>query len=171
MEYNTDSPYNNKLVTKGSTGTIQEESNSENYVNTPPLTGNIGGILIPDGSSMSEQTSATFTVSNKSDAIIIETPLSIQDTLLNDSRISPTGNGNPASKPYCTPPTSGNKWCAAVLLGFIFALVSSPAAYYVSSKVTTSLGGISTMEGTGPNFVGLLIHTLVFIIIVRIILW
>ena len=108
---------------------------------------------------------------NQPNIIIVETPLSVQDTLLNDSRITPTGNGNPASKPYCTQPTSGHKWWAAILLGFIFALVSSPAAYYISSKVTTSLGGISTMEGPGPNFVGLLIHTLIFIIIIRIILW
>ena len=64
--------------------------------------------------------------------------LSFQETFLNDSRITPTGNGNLSSKPYCTQPTSGQKWWAAVLLGFIFALISSPAAYYVSSKVTTS---------------------------------
>lgn len=97
--------------------------------------------------------------------------LSFQETFLNDSRITPTGNGNLSSKPYCTQPTSGQKWWAAVLLGFIFALISSPAAYYVSTKVTTSLGGISTMEGPGPNFVGLLMHTIIFIIIIRIILW
>ena len=102
---------------------------------------------------------------------ILQNPLTTQETLLNDSRITPTGNGNPSSKPYCTQPTSAHKWWAAVLLGFIFALVSSPAAYYASSKITTSLGGITTMQGPGPNFVGLLIHTLIFIIIVRIILW
>lgn len=97
--------------------------------------------------------------------------LNIQESLLNDSRITPSGNGNATSKPYCTQPTSGQKWWAAVLLGFVFALISSPAAYYVTSQVTTSLGGISLIDGKGPNFVGLLIHTLIFIIIVRIILW
>ena len=97
--------------------------------------------------------------------------LTIQESILNDSRITPSGNGNLASKPYCVQPTSGQKWWAAVLLGFVFALISSPAAYYITSKVTTSLGGITLMEGPGPNFVGLLIHTLIFIIIVRIILW
>lgn len=111
-----------------------------------------------------------------------QSPLNVTDSLLNDSRITPTGNGNPNNKPYCTQPTSGQKWWAAVLLGFVFALISSPAAYYVTSKVTTSLGGITLMDGTGPidpmgvpgfkpNFVGLLIHTLIFIIIIRIILW
>lgn len=99
------------------------------------------------------------------------TLLNTQESLLNDSRIAPTGNGNSASKPFCTQPTSGQKWWAAVILGFVFALVSSPAAYYVSSKITTSLGGISTIDGNGPNFVGLLVHTIIFIIIIRVILW
>lgn len=97
--------------------------------------------------------------------------LTFQESILNDSRISPTGNGSLESKPVCTPPTNAHKWWASVLLGFVFALVSSPAAYYISSKVTTSLGGLATTEGPGPNFVGLLIHTLIFILIVRIILW
>lgn len=115
--------------------------------------------------------------------ISTEPTLSIQDTLLNDSRITPTGNGNPMGKPYCTQPTSGQKWWAAVLLGFLFALISSPAAYNITSQVTSSTIGISLMDGPGPNnlsgsqafylpnFVGLLIHTLIFIVIVRIILW
>ena len=106
--------------------------------------------------------------------------ISIQDALLNDSRITPGGNGNPESKPYCTQPTSGQKWWAAVLLGFIFALISSPAAYSVTNKISTSTIGVSLVETTTsqgvpifylPNFIGLLIHTLIFIIIVRIILW
>jgi hypothetical protein len=97
--------------------------------------------------------------------------LSLQESLLNNSRITPTGNGDPDSKPYCTEPTSGQKWWAAVLLGLIFALISSPAAYYITSTVTTSLGGIPLMYGAGPNFAGLVIHTLIFIVIVRVILW
>jgi len=97
--------------------------------------------------------------------------LNIQESLLNDSRITPAGNGDPNSKPYCTQPTSGQKWWAAVLLGFIFALVSSPVAYQITSKISTSVGGISLIDGNGPKFLGLLIHTIIFIIIIRIILW
>lgn len=98
-------------------------------------------------------------------------PLSHPESILNDSRISPVSNGNPNSRPFCNQPTSGQKWWASVLLGFIFALISSPAAYYVTSKITTSLGGIALADGPGPNFAGLLVHTLIFIVIVRIILW
>src|SRR5690554_5922392 len=94
----------------------------------------------------------------------------IQDELLNDSRISPNSNGNPNQPMSCTPPTSGQKWWASFLLGIIFALVSSPLAYYATSKITTSLGGIPMSDGKGPNFAGLLLHTIIFIIIIRIIL-
>ena len=95
-----------------------------------------------------------------------------QDKILNDSRITPNGNGNPDAPMSCSPPTSGQKWWASVVLGFIFALVSSPAAYYATSTVTTSLGGLSLMQSSiTPSLVGLLIHTLIFILIIRIILW
>jgi len=97
--------------------------------------------------------------------------LNIQESILNDSRITPTGNGNPTSKPFCTQPTSGQKWWAAVILGFIFAIISSPASYYISSKATSTISNIKTIDGNGPTFLGLVIHTIIFILIVRIILW
>ena len=101
----------------------------------------------------------------------------IQDILLNDSRITPTGNGNSMSKPYCTQPTSGQKWWAAVLLGFLFALISSPAAYHITSTLTKNTVGFSLTDNKNfhpvnrQNLPGLLIHTIIFIIIMRIILW
>jgi hypothetical protein len=100
-----------------------------------------------------------------------EEPLTIQESLLNDSRITPSGNGNLSSKPYCTQPTGGQKWWAAVILGFIFALISSYPAYYLTSEITTAVAGVPTINGTGPTFLGLVIHTIVFILIIRIILW
>jgi hypothetical protein len=97
--------------------------------------------------------------------------LSIQESILNDSRITPSGNGSQSDMSLCTQPTSGQKWWAAVILGFIFVLVSSPVAYHITSTVTTSLGGLPLMEGPGPNVAGLLVHTIIFILIVRLILW
>lgn len=92
----------------------------------------------------------------------------IQDALLNDSRITPSGNGNPNSRIYYTQPTSGQKWWAAVLLGFLFALISSPAAYNITSKVILDDKIFAQQK---VNLTGLFIHTIIFIIIVRIILW
>lgn len=97
--------------------------------------------------------------------------LSFQEELLNDSRITPTGNGSPVNKQTSTQPTSGQKWWAAVILGFVFALVSSPTAYHVSSQVSVAAGGSALIEGNGPYLSGLLVQTIIFIIIVRLILW
>ena len=97
--------------------------------------------------------------------------LTMPELLLNNSRITPTGNGNPQSKPFCNEPTSGQKWWAAVLLGFVFAIISSPAAYYITSSVTLALGGIPLTLGPGPTVPGLILHTILYILIVRLILW
>lgn len=91
--------------------------------------------------------------------------ISTSEALLNDSRMSPSGNGNPISKPYLTQPTSGQKLWASIILGFIFALVSSPAAYRITSTIT---GGNNNLD---VNFRSLILHTLIFIVIIRIILW
>jgi hypothetical protein len=97
--------------------------------------------------------------------------LTIQESLLNDSRISSSGNGNESDKPFCTQPTGGQKWWAATLIGFVFAIISSPIAYEVSSYVTQNTVGFKTMYGEGPVLSGLLIHTVIFILIIRLILW
>ncbi len=91
--------------------------------------------------------------------------LPIIDILLNDSQLSNNTEVN------CTAPTSGQKWWTAIILGFIFAFISSPAAYYATSTVSTSLGGMSMVNGPGANFIGLFVHMWLFIFIVRIILW
>jgi len=137
------------------------------------LTDNINGITGTEHSTMNEvnfisESNNGFTNEIENNKI---PSLTTQESLLNDSRFTPTGNGDPTSKPYCTQPTSGQKWWAAVLLGFIFALISSPVAYNITSSVTSAMAGITLMEGPGPNFIGLVIHTIIFIIIIRLILW
>ena len=119
------------------------------------------------------------------------------ESLLVDSRITPTGNGaiaesdisvlpplptlptlpdtsiNPVNpvNPVNSQVTSGQKWWAAVILGFIFFLISSPVAYNITSQITLSTVGTPLMYGTGPTLAGLLFHTLIFVLIVRLILW
>jgi len=93
------------------------------------------------------------------------------EILLNDSRITPTGNGDVNGSTPCVTPSSGQKWWASILLGFIFAIISSPAAYFITSTVTTTLDGLPLMYGPGPSLVGLLIHSIIFALIIRLILW
>lgn len=98
-------------------------------------------------------------------------PLTISEDLLNNSRFSPNGNGNADVVPATTQPTSAQKWWASILFGFIFALLSSPLTYYGTNFFFTHLGGAKTTVGPGPTIMGLMIHTIVFILIIRLILW
>lgn len=94
-----------------------------------------------------------------------------QDDILNNSRLAPTGSGNDQNPSSNTPPTNGQKWTAAILIGLMAGIIYSPVAYKTTSAITTRLGGMATTEGPGANLVGLLLHTLIFIILVRLILW
>lgn len=80
--------------------------------------------------------------------------------------------GNP---PYRPSPTvglaSGQKWWAAIVLGLLFAIVSSYPAYLITSRLVTGIGGSSLTIGQGPTLSGLLLHTFIFILIIRVILW
>lgn len=67
--------------------------------------------------------------------------------------------------------SSGQKWWAAIILGFIFAIISSPPAYLLTSRVVTGAGGSQMTRGQGPTIPGLILHTVIFIIIVRLIMW
>jgi hypothetical protein len=85
----------------------------------------------------------------------------LKDNLINEGLVSDQGN----------PPTSAQKWWVAIVLGMIFGLISSPLAYYLTSNIFISLGGMSMVNGPGPNLVGLLVHTILYICIIRLILW
>jgi hypothetical protein len=63
-----------------------------------------------------------------------------------------------------------NKWWASFLTGFVFAIVSSPASYFVTTTATEFFGGLGTSSGKGANYAGLLLHTIIFILIVRLML-
>lgn len=113
------------------------------------------------------------------------------DSLLVESRITPTGNGisngissgisnivedsggtnGDAVNDISNQVTSGQKWWAAVVLGFVFFIISSPVAYHITSQVTLNTIGSPLMYGTGPTLAGLLVHTIIFVLIVRLILW
>jgi hypothetical protein len=67
-------------------------------------------------------------------------------------------------------PTSAQKWWTSVLLGMLFAIVSSSFCYGITNWATNKCGGISTSKSGGPTLVGLLIHTVIFILLVRIVL-
>ncbi len=66
--------------------------------------------------------------------------------------------------------TSGQKWIFSFILGFFFLLISSYQAYLLTGTVIRRLGGMKISSG-GPTLPGLLLHTAIFILIVRLLLW
>lgn len=136
-----------------------------------------GHVIEPDDPVLLDVVLFTEEVENPpGDAIVIEpesevTPLNLQDRMLNYSRIAPGGPGNVSGQEYLGPPTSSQKWWAALILGLLFFVISSPLAYYLSSTVTTTLGGLPTTIDYGPTLIGLIIHTLLFILLVRLLMW
>lgn len=96
-----------------------------------------------------------------------------RDKLLNFSNISPSGNGNfdKDNKDFiCNPPTSGQKWWAAVLLGLTASVITSPVIFKSFSYGIEKAGGMAIYEGKGPSLAGWLLMTIVLILVFRIIL-
>lgn len=83
------------------------------------------------------------------------------------SRFSQIGDGS--SKPEdLTPPTNGQKWWAAVLIGIIAFIIFSPSFYSLTNQLIGDciLGGYCY-----PNLLGLLLHVVIFVLIIRLLLW
>jgi len=66
-------------------------------------------------------------------------------------------------------PNSEKKWNISIYSGVLFFIIASPVLFRLVNQLTTNFGGISILNNDGyPNIVGLILHSLVFIIIVRI---
>lgn len=59
------------------------------------------------------------------------------------------------------------KWSISVYSGLLFFIIASPFLFKLVNQITTKLGvGIANDNGC-PNMAGLLLHTVVFVLIVR----
>jgi len=81
---------------------------------------------------------------------------------------STDGNGGKNIMPENTM-TNTQKWVAAIFLGLLFAIISSPAMYSITSLIAKE--GTLYKSAGGATMLGLLVHTIVFILIVRLIMW
>lgn len=92
-----------------------------------------------------------------------------RDNIVNYSRLSQSGD-NPEEQQRQLPPTSGQKWWISIVMGIIFFIMASPL-------IGNILNGISFVMCISPlysgkiSFIGLLILSLTFTLIVRFILW
>jgi hypothetical protein len=66
------------------------------------------------------------------------------------------------------------KWLGALVAGLLFLILSSSFAYQLTNKLLTAIGGpkAATVTPAGaPTVLGLILHTIVFILLLRLILW
>ena len=67
--------------------------------------------------------------------------------------------------------TPQKKWCIAVLFGIVSFIVYNPLFFLITSGMSYSLGGMYLTYGYGPNAIGMLCHMLIYIILIRILIW
>lgn len=66
--------------------------------------------------------------------------------------------------------TSEDKWMVAVFAGLLFAILASPFVFRFTNGLTAALGfEIADSEGC-PNMIGIALHAVVFILIVRLLM-
>lgn len=65
-------------------------------------------------------------------------------------------------------PTNRQKWLISLYSAILFLIIASPFAFKLVNGLSMSLFGVETADNEGcPNTVGLLVHTVVFLLIVR----
>ena len=65
------------------------------------------------------------------------------------------------------PPTNQTKWLISLYSGILFLIIASPIAFKIVNYIT-SMVNLPVLDYEGkPNLFGYLLHTLVFILIVR----
>ena len=73
---------------------------------------------------------------------------------------------NECAKPY----TSKDKWIISLIGGLLFLLIASPFLYEAVNALTSTFGlKIADRDGC-PNLAGIVLHTLVFILVVRVLM-
>jgi hypothetical protein len=68
------------------------------------------------------------------------------------------------------PLTNKDKWVIALLSGLLFLLIASPFLFSAMNGVTSSFGMTIASPNGCPNLGGLLLHTIVFILVIRVLM-
>ena len=65
--------------------------------------------------------------------------------------------------------SESQKWVISLYTALLFLLIASPFMYRLTGGLTSSLGFESSNDGC-PNLVGLVLHAVVFLVLVRVIM-
>lgn len=67
--------------------------------------------------------------------------------------------------------TDSQKWLAALFSGILFAIISSPFVYNLTNSLFSSLSpNLATVANGQPTLFGLILHSIVFGLLVRLFL-
>ncbi len=66
--------------------------------------------------------------------------------------------------------TNEQKWQISLLSGLIFLIISSPMLYTFTGKLVKDIFDSEIQNKGKPEFSGLIIHTLVFVLITRLLM-
>jgi hypothetical protein len=87
-----------------------------------------------------------------------------------DVSVDPLDIKNQDSSSTCECVTSNQKWLIAIILGIIFLIVSIPIIYNLTNTLLSKINIHTTNKKGLPTPFGLVLHTLIFIIIVRVLM-
>ena len=62
------------------------------------------------------------------------------------------------------------KWTSALVLAILFLILSLPYTYGMMGKLTNMMG-VNITNGSCPNMYGIVLQSVVFLCVVRILLW
>ena len=65
--------------------------------------------------------------------------------------------------------TDKDKWIVSIMSGILFLLIASPFLYSSVNSIFSQIG-IITAKGGCPNVTGLILHSIVFVFIVRLLM-
>ena len=78
---------------------------------------------------------------------------------------------NPSFRDALSTLTSGEKWWFSFILTLLFGLCSCGPVYRTASKVFQYTGSIPLVEAGGPNIGGVMIMMIVYLCLVRLIIF
>jgi len=75
-------------------------------------------------------------------------------------------------RPYLPTVTNSMKWWLAIFLGILFFIFAFGGTYNLTGTVFNSVGFPSYLVSSGcPSIWGVLVHAMLFILVIRLILW
>lgn len=73
------------------------------------------------------------------------------------------------AKKNCKCLTEGQKWLVSLYAALVFLLIASPFMYRLTGQVTERLGLETSNDGC-PNLIGLVMHAVVFLLLMRLLM-